>query len=272
MSDDLTAGLRALAESGQAPPPVPGSEIRRRAGVRRHRRRTAAAIAGASAAAALGVVALLGFTGADTPPSRTSPASLPTSPQVGPSAQAGPAATVDLSRRTLTIGRRELPVSAGTVRARTPTGRMTVTALANLKTVPGKDVGLKGAYRAKVRWVVELRAADGTTTYLGGLVYNAKAPGHYDVTSGWIGLDLVNAKWLHGHLRVGTWSRSRSAGHRPTRSVGPPGSAARPRRRRRPARSPSSAAPAPPDPVRDRSGGASFSDRAATGPLRADRR
>ncbi|MFG3057712.1 L,D-transpeptidase [Streptomyces sp. NPDC048231] len=203
MSDDLTAGLRALAESGQAPPPVPGSEIRRRAGVRRHRRRTAAAIAGASAAAALGVVALLGFTGADTPPSRTSPASMPTNPQVGPSAQAGPAATVDLSRRTLTIGRRELPVSAGTVRARTPTGRMTVTALANLKTVPGKDVGLKGAYRAKVRWVVELRAADGTTTYLGGLVYNAKAPGHYDVTSGWIGLDLVNAKWLHGHLRVG---------------------------------------------------------------------
>ncbi|KUJ37906.1 L,D-transpeptidase [Streptomyces sp. NPDC093228] len=200
MSDDLTAGLRALAESGQAPPPVPGAEIRRRAGVRRHRRRTAAAIAGASAAAALGVVALLGFTGADTPPSRTSPASMPTS---APSAQAGPAATVDLSRRTLTIGRRQLPVSAGTVRAQTPTGRMTVTALANLKTVPGKDVGLKGAYRAKVRWVVELRGVDGTTTYLGGLVYNAKAPGHYDVTSGWIGLDLVNAKWLHGHLRVG---------------------------------------------------------------------
>ncbi|MEU1414595.1 L,D-transpeptidase [Streptomyces sp. NPDC005731] len=200
MSDDLTAGLRALAESGQAPPPVPGAEIRRRAGVRRRRRRTAAAFAGACAAAALGVVALLGFTGVDTPPSRTSPASMPSSAR---SPQAGPAATVDLTRRTLTVGGRELPVSAGTVRARTPTGRMTVTALAGMKTVSGKDVGLKGPYRAKVRWVVELRAADGTTTYLGGLMYNAKAPGHYDVTSGWIGLDLVNAKWLHGHLRVG---------------------------------------------------------------------
>ncbi|MFD0505368.1 L,D-transpeptidase [Streptomyces chiangmaiensis] len=185
--------------------------------MRRRLRRTAGGIAGASAATALGVVVLLGLTGPDTP-SWTSPAAIPTSV---PSTRTGPAVTVDLTRRTLTIDGRELPVTAGTVRTRTPTGRMTVTALAAIKTVSGKDVGLKGAYGTKIPWVVELRAGDGTRTYLGGLVYDAKAPGHYDVTSGWIGLNLVNAKWLQAQLRVGDVVEIKDGGRAPDPLRGP---------------------------------------------------
>jgi hypothetical protein len=106
--------------------------------------------------------------------------------------------TVDLTRRVLTLGVREVPVSSGTFRTRTPTGWMTVTGRADIKVLSGKELGLGGAYSTKVPWVVELRTDDGTTTYLGGLVYDSKAPGRYDVMSGWFGLGLSDAKWLYG--------------------------------------------------------------------------
>jgi lipoprotein-anchoring transpeptidase ErfK/SrfK len=199
VSGDLAAGLRELAASGQAPPPVPGPEIRRRAGARRRRRRTVAAVSGASAAAALGVVLLLSLTGPGTE-DRTSPAATPAGV---PSTRAAAVVTVDLSRRMLIVGSRAVPVSAGARRTPTPTGRMTVTALTDIRTLSGKEVGLTGAYGIKVPWVVELSADDGTTTYFGGLAYDAKAPGRYDTTSGWIGLGLSDAKWLYKRLSVG---------------------------------------------------------------------
>ena len=196
MSDDLTTGLRELAESGQMPPRVPGAEVRRRAGVRR-RRRAAVAAAGVSAVAALGVALLLNLTGPG-PHERPSPASTGT-----PSTHAAPSATVYLARRVLVIGDRVLRVSAGTFDTRTPTGRMTVTARREIMTQPGKAVGFKGSYSVKVPWVVELSADDGTSTFLGGLTYDSKAPGNYDTTNGWIGLGVEDAKWVYERLSVG---------------------------------------------------------------------
>ncbi|MEU0007221.1 L,D-transpeptidase [Streptomyces sp. NPDC006314] len=198
MSDDLTTGLRELAEAGQAAPSVPGMEIRRRAGVRRRRRRTVAAVAGVSGAAALGITLLLGLTGPDA--GNRSPAGTPAGT---PSTQAAPSATVDLTRRVLSVGGRELPVSAGRSRTATPTGRMTVTAREKSKAVSGEAVGFEGDYTLNVPWVVELRGKDGSSTFFGALFHDAEAPGRYDTTSGWIGLGPGDAKWLYGHLRVG---------------------------------------------------------------------
>lgn len=199
MSDDLTTGLRELAESGQRPPSVSGADVRRRAGARRRRRRTAAAVAGVSAVTTLAVALLVNLTGPDQD-ERPSPAATPTTV---PSTVAAASATVDLTRRVLLIGGRQLPVSAGTVLSPTPTGRMTVTARLDTKAVPGRDAGVAGSYSVKIPWVIELRADDGRTTFLGGLIYDAKAAGNHDATNGWIGLEPAQAVWLYRQLRVG---------------------------------------------------------------------
>ncbi|MFE9995968.1 L,D-transpeptidase [Streptomyces avermitilis] len=199
MSDDLTTELRELAESGEVLPVVPGAEIRRRAGARRRRRRTSAAVGGAAAALTLGLALVLnlGGPGAERKPS---PAGRPTST---PSTQEAPVATVRLASRILTVDGRTLFVSPGTARRDTPTGRLTVAAKYEVKLVSGEDIGFKGTYSYKVPWMVELRADDGTSVYLGGLSSDEKAPGNYDTTRGWIGLRVVDAKWLYGRLAVG---------------------------------------------------------------------
>lgn len=202
MSDDLTTGLRELAESGQAPPTVSGAEIRRRAVARRRRRRTAAGVAGASAATVVAAALLIGVTrpGAED---RPSPASIPTSGPSTPGIQAAPVARVDLIRRVLTLGGRKVPVTSGRFRTRTPTGRLTVTGREDVMMLSGKELGFRDAGNLKVPWAVRLRADDGTVTYFGGVLYDIKASGAHDVTTGWIGLNLMDAKWLYAQLRVG---------------------------------------------------------------------
>ncbi|MET8950422.1 L,D-transpeptidase family protein [Streptomyces sp. NPDC004393] len=206
MSDDLTTGLRALAESGQMPPRVSGAEVRRRAGVLRRRRRAATAAAGVSVVTALGVSLLFSLTGTDRQ-ERPSPAAPPTSTPSTPSTRAEPSATVYLAKRVLLVGDRALPVSAGAFDTRTPTGRMTVTARQGITTLSAEDLRIKGGAGGeadvKIPWVVELRADDGTSTFIGALTYDFKAPGNYDTTGGWIGLGLSDAKWLYTRLRVG---------------------------------------------------------------------
>ncbi|MFJ9964129.1 L,D-transpeptidase [Streptomyces avermitilis] len=199
MSDDLATELRELAESGATVPVVPGAEIRRRAGARRRRRRTSAAVGSTATALALGLALVLnlGGPGAERKPS---PAGRPTST---PSTLAAPVATVHLARRILTVDGRTLFVSPGTARKDTPTGRLTVTAKYEIKLVSGEDIAFKGTYSYKVPWMVELRADDGTSAYLGGLSSDEKAPGNYDTTRGWIGLRVPDAKWLYGRLAVG---------------------------------------------------------------------
>ncbi|MFE9765354.1 L,D-transpeptidase [Streptomyces sp. NPDC005808] len=203
MSDELTselsAELRELAAAGETPPSLSGAEIRGRAVRRRRHRRTAGAVVGASAAAALALVVALNL-GGGTADRHPSPAGSPTGT---PSIPATADATVNLSRRTVTVGGRELPVSSGTVETPTATGRMTVTAKVSTKMMPSDDVVAPG-YDLKVSWFIELLSSDGRTNYIAALSYDEKAPGAYDRTSGWIGLRMSDAEWLYGQLAVGS--------------------------------------------------------------------
>ncbi|MFJ1605416.1 L,D-transpeptidase [Streptomyces sp. NPDC088253] len=197
MSDELASGLRELAQDAEIPPSVSGAEIRLRAVRRRRRRRTAVTVAGACAAASLALVVALNLTGGDRE-DRPSPAASPTAPPSTPS-PAAPDATVDLTRRVLTVAGRELPISSGSARYPTATGRMTVVTKDNVKTL----TMYTGKYMEKVAWVIGLRAADGTTNFVGTLMGDEKAPGNYDVTTGWIGLRRDDAEWLYKELAPG---------------------------------------------------------------------
>ncbi|MDX3761635.1 L,D-transpeptidase [Streptomyces mirabilis] len=207
MSDELASGLRELAQDAETPPSMSGAEIRLRA-VRRRRRRfrwTAVTVAGACAAASLALVVALNLTGGDRE-DRPSPAASPTAPPSTPS-PAAPDATVDLSRRMLTVAGRDLPISSGSVRYPTATGRMMVVTKDSVRTLSlfaGKDL-------QKVAWVIGLRAADGTTNFVGTLTSDEKAPGNYDVTTGWIGLRRADAVWLYKQLEPGAVIEIRGA-------------------------------------------------------------
>jgi lipoprotein-anchoring transpeptidase ErfK/SrfK len=193
---DLTTALRDVADAHQTPPPVPGSEIRRRAAWRRRRRH--GALAGTAVAAVVAAV-VLGFTtglgdGTEQRPAAAASGTTP-SPR--------PAGTVDLSRRLLTIAGRAMAVSSGKAQYPTPTGLMTVTAKFPTKTMDSAALGLGNAYGVTLPWVVELRTADGRTNYVVALNYDEKAPGRSDVTHGWIGLRTADAEWLYANVKPG---------------------------------------------------------------------
>jgi len=202
VSDELTSQLRELAQEGETPPPVSGAEIRFRAVRRRRRRRTAAAVSGACAATALALVLALNLGGGDGTDRHTPPAA---SASGVPTTPASPDATVDLSRRALTVNGRTVPISSGSVWTPTPTGRMTVMAKEAVKVMHGEEAGLVDkSYEIKLPWVIELASADGATkNYIVALTYDEKAPGNYDHTHGWIGLRRTDAKWLYEQLRLG---------------------------------------------------------------------
>ncbi|MFM9551306.1 MULTISPECIES: L,D-transpeptidase family protein [Streptomyces] len=176
MSDELTLRLRELAESAESLPPGSGAEVRATAGRRRRRRRTTAAVAGGCAAAGLAAVLTLNTVSHGTERDSALAASAP------PSATAeSPDATVDLSRRVLTVAGRELPISAGTAETPTPTGLMTVTAKADVKLVPGATVGFGDEYDGQLTWVLELTPvgtdATGATAATGGSAWTEATAG-----------------------------------------------------------------------------------------------
>ncbi|MFF9868824.1 L,D-transpeptidase [Streptomyces sp. NPDC013953] len=202
MSDELTTALRALAEERQPSPAVPGAGIRRLA-VRRRRRRHALITSGL-VAACLAVVVPLGMRDGtasphvgEQPPSPSATAAATTAPT--PEA----AATVDLSRRVLTAAGRQLPISSGDARHRTPVGAMTVSAKHAEQRMTGDDVGFSGQYDMVLPWVIELRAAGGATNHLAAIPYDDRAPGMRDVTTGWIALRPSDAAWLYQNLGTG---------------------------------------------------------------------
>ncbi|WP_369247905.1 L,D-transpeptidase [Streptomyces sp. R41] len=199
MSDELTSELRELAAEGETLPALSGAEIRGRAVRRRRRRRTTVAVAGVGAAAGLALALVLNLGGGTD--QRPAPAASPTGT---PSLPAVPDATVDLSRRVISVAGRELPLSSGSEWTPTGTGRMTVTAKESVKLMPGGVAGLKDDYSLKVPWVIELGASDGTANYIAALTYDEKAPGNYDSTTGWIGLRPTDAKWLYERLTPGS--------------------------------------------------------------------
>ncbi|MFG2476687.1 L,D-transpeptidase [Streptomyces fagopyri] len=246
LDSELSSDLRELAAFGETLPPVPGAEIRFRAVRRRRRRRTAVAVsvAGACAAASLAVLLALNLGDGGTR-ERPSPAASPTappsaSPTAPPSTPVAVGATVDLARRVLTAAGRDMPISAGMPGHRTPMGRMAVVAKEDVRLVPAVEVGLKGVYGLKVSWVVELRAADGTTNFVGALSADQKAPGNYDVTGGWIGLRPADAQWLYGQLdpgavvEVGDTASGRSTARADTVPPATGGTGARPSSGRQP--------------------------------------
>ncbi|MFF6781122.1 L,D-transpeptidase family protein [Streptomyces sp. NPDC012510] len=151
MSDELAIRLRELAEIAEVPAPAFGAEVRATAGRRRRRRRTAAVVAGGCAAAALASFVTLSVTSHGTEQSRS-----PAATAVPEATLAAPDATVDLSRRVLTVGGRVLPVSFVTAETPTPTGLMTVTAKRSAERVTGETAGPGDTYEAKVRWLLEL--------------------------------------------------------------------------------------------------------------------
>jgi hypothetical protein len=200
VSDDLTTGLRDLAESGQAKPPVAGAEIRRRAGARRRRRRTAAAAVGACAATALAVTLLLNLPGRDTERDhRPAPAA---TPPATPSTGTAPSATVDLRRGILTYGTRELRVVAGGVRT-VPTGRMKVIGHTDITPQTAKELGLGGSYSVEISSVLALRGDDGSLAYIGGLFHTQKTVDRPEVPKRWLALGIDDAAWLYKQVRPG---------------------------------------------------------------------
>ncbi|MEV6588268.1 L,D-transpeptidase [Streptomyces acidicola] len=202
MSDDLARGLRQLAKSAEAPPTVPGAEVRRIAVRRRRRRRTTAVAAGGTVAAALAALLTVNLTGGgtdDRPAPAASPAGTPMTP--------APAdATVDLSRQVLVIDDRELPVSAGSKDAPPPTGRMTITGKRSATPAPGEDIGVADglADAVKIAWVISLRAPDGSTVFIGARAYDEKAPDDYLGAPGWISLRIDDARWVYERLAEGS--------------------------------------------------------------------
>ncbi|MGW1667417.1 L,D-transpeptidase [Streptomyces sp. NPDC002324] len=254
MSDELTVRLRELAETAEVPPPGSGAEVRATAGRRRRRRRTSAAVAGGCAAAGLAAVLTLNAVSHGTQQRPSTAAS------DVPSASAAPEAVVDLSRHVLTFAGRELPISAGKDSTPTPTGLMTVTGKYNRLVTTDDTVGYAGSdYDLKLEWVVTLspagdgdpltgeargttEATDGTSptertgeptvlspqaggNWIAALAHDEKAPGTMDITSGWIGLRTLDARWLFERLPEGAVVRVRGVGvtgATPSPSASPP--------------------------------------------------
>lgn len=200
MSDDLTVGLREIAESAEQAPPLSGAGIRHLAQRRRRRRRTIAALGATAAAGAMALVLVLSLGGSGTG-RQDMPATRPASTLVR---QPAPDAEVDLTSRLLKAGGRSMPVSSGFERTPTPTGRMTVISKVDVTNVSGAVVGRPVDLRYHVPWVIRLRADDGTTTAVFGFATDETVPGVYDMTSGWIGLRTADAKWLYDRLRIGS--------------------------------------------------------------------
>ena len=203
---ELSGALRTLAEEHQCAPPVPGAGIRRLAVRRRRRRRTTVAVAGIAAAAAVAVTLTVGLRHDSGSGRRTTPATSPSlRPSPAPTVPSATDASVDLTRMTMTVGGRVMPLSSGVAKLPTPTGRFTVVAKYLEREVKIEN-GLGGSVTGpSAPWVIELLSTDGKrTNFIVGLTYDVKAPGNYPTTGGWIGLHEADAKWLFTRLDKGS--------------------------------------------------------------------
>lgn len=148
---ELATALRELAHDHETPVPVPGTEIRRRAGRRRH---AAAGLVRRGRGNGRGCPRACpdrgphGWAGRRGDPARGElHRAHPASTTAEAPAQASPAAvaaTVDLGRREMSVEGRTLPISSGSLKTPTPTGLMTVTAKYQAATVPGDSVAGTG--------------------------------------------------------------------------------------------------------------------------------
>ncbi|MGW0884265.1 L,D-transpeptidase [Streptomyces sp. NPDC002671] len=222
MSDELSAALRELAATNEAPPAVGGAEIRDRA-MRRRRRRRAVATLGAGAAA----LALLGFAltlhlggNPDHPAGRRAPAA--TRPDSASPSAATPApvsGTLDLPRRTLTFDGRVMPILSKLDVPLGSTNPMTVVA----KPVRAEltvDEFSNGRTMVNGPYAVELRAGADQPIYVGPFSPQLKA-----LSDGWIGLASEDASWLFARVSIGDTISVRTGA---TPTIVPPGAVAAP--------------------------------------------
>ncbi|SES44778.1 hypothetical protein SAMN04487983_105621 [Streptomyces sp. yr375] len=225
MSAELFTALDEFAAAHETPPRLTGAEIRGRA-VRRGRRRTAARLATGTAALTLLTFTLtLGSaTSPNAPASPASPpdgsqrqlpaatppnaSSLPTlsgAPSPGVAVPAPLRGTVDLRRRTLTVGDRVMPMASDFANSPTIVGPMTVYKKDDVKTLTLTDPTDGSLYTAEASFAVELRDARNAPVYVGIVRSdNVKDIGRYDVGSAWIGLDMTNAVWFYKAVPTGS--------------------------------------------------------------------
>ena len=199
MSDELTGALRELAARHEAPPRIGAAEVRGRAG-RRSRRRRATAALGTTAAAvcALTAVAFTLHTEEPGPLLRT-PAAGSGTPAAPAPASAG---VLDLGRRTLTVGERVIRVDSRSFPRFAPGSRMKVVAKSTLKVLPLEN-GTRAGAEVKVPYLVQLSAPDRQPVYAGALAVDTKALAALSARSGWLGMNVADAKWFYARARAG---------------------------------------------------------------------
>ncbi|MGP4013024.1 hypothetical protein [Streptomyces sp. 4N124] len=205
---ELSTALHEFAEEHETPPVLTGAEVRGHA-VRRARRRMAGTLAAGTAALALVAFALT-LGSAEEGNHRQVPAATPAVPSPPPatSGEATPAlptsGTVDLDRGTLTVGDRVMTMTAGVADSRKLMGPLTVYRKLDSEVLPVTNATDGTRYNADVSLAVELRDADNQPFYVGAaLSYEAKNMGKYDTTSGWISLDVADAKWFYTSVKTG---------------------------------------------------------------------
>ncbi|MGW2928696.1 hypothetical protein ACWC8S_27875 [Streptomyces fungicidicus] len=207
MSDELTGALRELAARHEAPPRIGAAEVRGRAG-RRSRRRRATAALGTTAAAvcALTAVAFTLHTEEPGPHHRTPAAGSGTPARPPGTAAPAPAPTsagvLDLGRRTLTVGERVIRVDSRSFPRFAPGSRMKVVAKSTLKVLPLEN-GTRAGTEVKVPYLVQLSAPDRQPVYAGALAVDTKALAALSARSGWLGMNVADAKWFYARARAG---------------------------------------------------------------------
>ncbi|MFF8018651.1 hypothetical protein [Streptomyces sp. NPDC007929] len=202
MSDELARALRELARQHRAAPTVGPAGIRARAQRRGHRRRAALVLGGTTlAACALTVAAALTPTAGDTGALPRTPAGAPSAAPHGtptpvPLSSPGSAGLLDMDHRTLTAGGRVMRVSRQSATALAAGRELTVTAKYDVLPRSASAARTDGP-DARIPYVVELRAADGSRLYVGALPANART------APDWVGLTGADARWYYSGAREG---------------------------------------------------------------------
>ncbi|MFF7970688.1 hypothetical protein [Streptomyces sp. NPDC007905] len=210
MSDELSAVLHEFAAEHETPPILTGAEIRGRA-VRRARRRAAGTLGACAAALAMVAFALTLDSAQDGTRRQvpTVPPAVPAPPAASaalssPAVAVPVAGTIDLGRRTLTVGVRVMPMLLGWDRNSALKGPLTVYKKHAVKVLTvNRTDGTR--YNAVVSYAVELRDAKNKPVYVGtALSHNVKGIRKYDTSSGWIALDQADAKWFYEDATTGS--------------------------------------------------------------------
>ncbi|MGW4020283.1 hypothetical protein [Streptomyces sp. NPDC005009] len=205
MSDELAGALRELAAQHETPPRVGAAEVRDRARRRSRRRRATAALGTAATAAC--VLTAVAFTLHTEEPARNgrTPAAASDARTPAPTtATPVPVSdgVLDLGRHTLTVGERVMRVDSHSFRRFPPGSRMTVTAKADLRTLPLEGATESGK-AVKVPYLVELRTPDRQQVYAGALAFDTKALAALSAETGWLGMSLTDAEWFYTRARTG---------------------------------------------------------------------